>query len=57
MDNNKIQKAEQPLTISMMNEMAEQSSAADGKRVSLYICHVMKQNYNEYNIEHRVFLL
>jgi hypothetical protein len=34
LDNNKIQKAEQPLTISMMNGTAEQPSAPDGKEVS-----------------------
>jgi hypothetical protein len=40
LDNNKIQKAEQPSTISMINGTAEQSSALDGKKVSLYVCHI-----------------
>jgi len=57
LDNNKIQKAEQPLTISMMNGMAEQSSTLDGKKVSLYVCHIMKQNYNKCNLQHRIIRL
>ena len=57
LDNNKIQKAEQPLTISMMNGTAEQSSALDGKKVSLYVCHIMKQNCNKCSVEHRIIHL
>lgn len=38
LDNNKIQKVEQPSTISMINGAAEQSSVLDGKKVSLYVC-------------------
>jgi hypothetical protein len=42
LDNSKIQKADQPLTINMMNGTAEQSSSLDGKEISPYIHHIIK---------------